>query len=340
MSRRIVFWGFGNNGKRALRKVFERTWLYTDNYLAIVDNSSDVYGNKPYGIPVVPPTELSKLSPEIVVICSIYEKDIRKQLDALTTATIMDFEEYSRLLLCDWQYRKKYPTDDKQPKLFDRSRRIVVYTSIYGDYDSLLDPEYTSEGIEYICFTNNRDIRSDVWSVFYEEFDYESNVMGAKKYKVFPNRYFSEYEVSVWVDGKFLIKSDLRDYIDKYNRTSTILCFPHYDRVCAYEEAAMCVHTGLGEKSLILAQIADYHNEGYPVDNGLYEMGCIVRWHNDPTVIRLMEEWDKQIKKYSYRDQISFPYVCWKTGIYPDISDEYIRRNPWLYEEEHKHFIR
>lgn len=258
MSRRIVFWGFGNNGKRALRKVFEKAWLYTDNYLAIIDNSSNAYGNKPYGIPVVPPSELSGLSPEIVVICSIYEKDIRKQLNDLTTATIMDFEEYSRRLLCDWQFRKKYPVDNKQSFPVNRKERIVVYTSIFGDYDSLLPPQYTSDGLEYICFTNNKDVRSDIWNIVYEESNDEPDVLGAKKYKVFPHRYFSEYEISIWVDGKFHIKSDLRDYIDKYNKTSTMLCFPHYDRACAYEEAAMCVHTGLGEKDLILAQIADY----------------------------------------------------------------------------------
>jgi hypothetical protein len=43
-----------------------------------------------------------------------------------------------------------------------------------------------------------------------------------------------------------------------------------------------------------------------------------------------MEEWWKEIEKFSYRDQISFPYVCWKNDFKPDICDQDIYNNEWL----------
>ena len=48
-----------------------------------------------------------------------------------------------------------------------------------------------------------------------------------------------------------------------------------------------------------------------------------------------MKKWENEIQKYSIRDQLSFPYVCWKNNFYPDISDLDINRNPWLLYNEH-----
>ena len=40
--------------------------------------------------------------------------------------------------------------------------RICVYTCITGNYDDL-QPVYQEEGIDYLCFTNNKDLESDDW---------------------------------------------------------------------------------------------------------------------------------------------------------------------------------
>ena len=44
--------------------------------------------------------------------------------------------------------------------------RPIVYTSIYGDYDNLKDqPDI---GADYICFTDNPDLKSDCWEIRYD----------------------------------------------------------------------------------------------------------------------------------------------------------------------------
>lgn len=60
------------------------------------------------------------------------------------------------------------------------------------------------------------------------------------------------------------------------------------------------------------------------------ENGCMVRDHNDEFVKKLMNDWQNEIMKYSVRDQLSFPYVCWKNHFVPDISNLDINRNGWL----------
>ena len=43
--------------------------------------------------------------------------------------------------------------------------------------------------------------------------------------------------------------------------------------------------------------------------------GIIVRDHNNPTCIDLMEQWWNQIKTKSKRDQVSFNYLIWKNNL-------------------------
>ena len=90
-----------------------------------------------------------------------------------------------------------------------------------------------------------------------------------------------------------------------------------------------------GNKRDMILQVSDYLKKGYPLDYGLYETGCMVRIHNNDEVKMLMKKWENEIQKYSIRDQLSFPYVCWKNNFYPDISDLDINRNPWLLYNEH-----
>ena len=43
--------------------------------------------------------------------------------------------------------------------------KIVVYTCITGDYDKLIDPQFIDAGVDYICYTNNNTLNSNVWQI-------------------------------------------------------------------------------------------------------------------------------------------------------------------------------
>ena len=40
----------------------------------------------------------------------------------------------------------------------------VIYTAIFGDYDSLPEPDYIPNGFDFICFTDT-DIKSNIWKI-------------------------------------------------------------------------------------------------------------------------------------------------------------------------------
>ena len=87
--------------------------------------------------------------------------------------------------------------------------RIAVYTSIFGGYDNIIDDQLKMDGVDYICYTD-ANIKSDLWEVRKSTPIYTEPNRNAKKYKVLPHRYLSEYDWSVWIDGNIKIHSDIR----------------------------------------------------------------------------------------------------------------------------------
>ena len=82
--------------------------------------------------------------------------------------------------------------------------------------------------------------------------------------------------------------------------------------------------------NIINNQIERYKLDNYPAHNGLTRNTILIRKHNEPDVIKTMEDWWVEVKYGSKRDQLSFDYSAWKndfnfTHIQHDIDD-----NPWF----------
>lgn len=197
--------------------------------------------------------------------------------------------------------------------------KIAVYTSIFGGYDELHDNQYKMEGVDYLCFTDS-DIKSDTWEVIKSTPIYNDPNRNAKKYKVLPHRYLSQYDYSVWIDGNIVIVNDIRDLVTQHNYQ----VFDHNQtqldpRDCIYQEYEAIIRLGKSNggnykdnPQIMYTQVKRYLDEGYPQHNGLATNPIILRNHNDSEVINVMEDWWTEIKYGSRRDQLSFDYIAWK----------------------------
>jgi hypothetical protein len=204
--------------------------------------------------------------------------------------------------------------------------KIIIYTSIFGGYDNLIDDQFKMDGVDYVCFTD-RDIKSDTWKIIKSTPIYNDPNRNAKKYKVLPHRYLSEYDWSVWIDGNIKVIADIRPLCsgDPYKLYDHMKVFDRRD--CVYDEANTILkfgeinskknpHKGIlnwkDNPKLITEQMNRYMSEGYPPHNGLATTPIMVRSHNDVDVISHNEDWWSEIKYNSKRDQLSFNYIAWK----------------------------
>lgn len=222
-----------------------------------------------------------------------------------------------------------------------KKNKLVIYTAFTGNYDSLKQPEFVDENCDYICFTDNPNLKSDFWKIIPMEESTLDNNRKAKQYKVLPHKYLKDYKYSFWLDGTFKIKGSIREYIYCFLKEgSKILNVVHTERDCIYDEAAISPLFPRYPRVLIEEQVARYESEGFPRHYGLPVLGAIFRVHNDPEVIGLMEDWWEEIIRYSNQDQISFSYLAWKRDIHPSVGNIYYWINEyWEKEGQYHHNV-
>lgn len=332
---KILLWGAGVQGREFLDKLEKNKELYRDYVLGIVDNDPNKAGYTIKGKNIYTACEVCGMDFDYIIITTKYYLEVKEQIvskwnvDEYKIFLQVEYEKfcYARQVYnnyyCGIELRREKPI--KVP---------VVYTAITGDYDELHDPTYIDHNIEYVCFTNNKKIKSSIWRIVYVENEGLSDVLLARKIKLFPHKYLNGRASSIWVDGKLQIIGDLQELVNTYCNSSPIFCFSHFLRNCIYDEAVACLTNNKISKQEIMPQICSYYQEGYPFDAGLYETGFIYREHNEK-VMCLMDAWWNEILKFTYRDQISLPYVVKKIGLKPDIADLYVYKNKYLKFYEH-----
>ena len=208
--------------------------------------------------------------------------------------------------------------------------KIVVYTAIYGGQLKLNDA-IASDNCDFICFTDDSNLKSNTWEIRYIKGLTKSPVRNAKIYKILPHIYFKEYNYSLWVDSTH-IPLDAANFTNKYLKESNIALFKHPRRNCIYKELKACftVRKIHKYKRSMIEQVEKYKNEGYPVNNGLAVCGVIARRHNELTIIKAMEDWWNEIKNNSPRDQLSFNYIMHKHNLTYNTIDDNIYRNRYF----------
>ena len=222
------------------------------------------------------------------------------------------------------------------PSPISTSGKGCIYTAVTGGYDNILSPQYINPNLDYICFTDNPDIQSDIWDIrLIDNSDNLDPIRLARKHKILCNEYLSNYDYSIWVDGKIMITGNLLNCIQLYSISSPMLCMPHYERNCAYDEAEACIDVSKGNPEEIKRQIDKYQSESYPEHNGLIDSCVLVRMHNNDLLNTMLQTWWNEVLNESTRDQLSFGYSCWKTGFEYDMCNFSVYNNPYFSVKSH-----
>ncbi len=210
---------------------------------------------------------------------------------------------------------------------------LVIYTALFGDYDTLRDPVENFENCKFICFTDQTHLTSDIWEFrVVQNVDLPPNEMN-RKYKLLPHVYLSDYNQSLYIDSNVVLQGNPSHLLKNFDSDSFFVP-RHFARDCIYDEAIECVVLNKGRFSEISRQMKFYKMRGMPRNFGLGENNVLLRDHNNPKVIQLMEEWWLQINTHSKRDQLSLAYVLWKSGGKFAFMDETSRQSagPFRYE--------
>lgn len=189
----------------------------------------------------------------------------------------------------------------------------IIYTSVFGGFDQLHEVQNPNKDIEYICFTDSKDLVSRTWKIIECELGSNDFRKCAKIFKVFPHEFFPNAQSSLWVDGNYIIKKNHSCFLEKYLNNSSIKFFRHSARECIFDEGDYLIENKPEfDSSIIKTQLLNYLNQGMPRKNGLINGAIILRNNHNEEVKKLMRDWWDEIDNHSIRDQLSFNYICWK----------------------------
>jgi rRNA-processing protein FCF1 len=195
----------------------------------------------------------------------------------------------------------------------------IIYTVIINGYDELRDPSVVTKGWKYICFTNDANLKSDIWDIRVVEVDKNlDSTKNSRKIKIQYHHYLKEkYDWSIFIDGKVGIKCDLNDFLEKgvedLNDKEIDMFLPkHPDRNCIYQEIDKCKKIKKENKIICNFLKRFYKKEKYPENIGLNDTCLLIRRYPNDNMIKFMDDWWAMVERWSRRDQFSFNYVLWK----------------------------
>lgn len=221
--------------------------------------------------------------------------------------------------------------------------KTVVYACANLAYDQIYSPVVATPGVEYVLFSDRRPRFVSGWQ--WRPLPAEAASLGpalANRFcKFFPQRLFPEAGISIYLDANLLILGDLQPLIDDFLASGAAIgLFPHAERSDIVSEFAFCKQVGKigpADSARGEAQLAAYAAEGLPPDHGLTENAIILRRHDAPGLDGAMDLWWQQLATYTKRDQLSLPYVLWKSGLRAKVWDwSYWSENPYFHRYIHR----
>ena len=194
------------------------------------------------------------------------------------------------------------------------AKQYVVYTVVVGGYDDIHQPLVVDDRFDYVLFTDI--IKSNyigVWQV--RLFDYKNidKIRESRYPKMHPTELLSEYDASLYIDGKLQIMGeDIYDKCVSFFKNGIDwggVMVPERNDI--YSE---CFYIAREQHEAIVRTLEWgflLRKENYPRNSGLMDNCVIFRIHNT-RVARADSFWWELYERYLKRDQPLLPYVFWK----------------------------
>ena len=201
--------------------------------------------------------------------------------------------------------------------------KIVIYTCVAGRYDEKIY-EVANQCCIDECFLFTNDVLTHSAGWYVKKLAMPSSItrpdLVNRYHKFFPHLLPFKADMSIYMDGNFEVKKDIGSLIKKFLQSKkTFGCLKHPQRENILQEADACKFLGKfkdNDKTRVSKQIKFYFNDGFPMDSHLQSAGILFRRHDNlPLLHDAMSLWWGQINTYTARDQISLPYVLWKTQL-------------------------
>ena len=193
--------------------------------------------------------------------------------------------------------------------------RIVVYTAIAGNYDSLKLPEHPDPRLDYVLFTDSPAPDTGIWQVRPITCLLADPTRSCRFVKLHPHQLLHDFDLAIWVDSSIMITGTLDALLEDIEASGLpVGAIPHPLRRTVYEEFTACLALQLDDARVLRTQRAKYQNEGFQHDD-LIESNLMVFDLRDARTPMFLNMWWQEVDRHSRRDQLSLNYALRRSGL-------------------------
>lgn len=220
--------------------------------------------------------------------------------------------------------------------------KIALYTVITGGYDDIVEPSDNIkdwfDDIDLVLFTDTPEkFKSKNWDIREIPTHVENERKTSRWPKANSHLVFPDHDYTIYIDGNMYLRTPPTKIVQKFLRDDDFACHKNPYRDCAYEEAKEIRDVLKYEKKEVIDEEVEFlRSENYPEKNGLAACHFLIRRHT-PEIKELNNMWWSMIDKFSYRDQISFNYCCWKLGVHYNVVTPYKHHADSIRNATHGH---
>jgi hypothetical protein len=215
---------------------------------------------------------------------------------------------------------------------------ILIFTATFSAYDIVLPPIKKTPNADYVIITNDESMQVPGWTVKVVDVsnfstDKEANLY----YRALIHEILLGYDISIYVDGNIRILNDLTILINDFAESDAdVSLHRHPQRDFVYEELGAVIQKKPKLNAVrLINEVEQYFADGLPEKARVIDTGVIFKKHASTEMKKTMSLWYETYSVTLTRDQLSFPYVIWKTGLNVKIMQQsldgqniYFRRYP------------
>jgi hypothetical protein len=203
-----------------------------------------------------------------------------------------------------------------------------------GGYDRVFPPLVREPGVDHVILTDDPSLKVPGWRSHVMDMTAFASARAANRYgKMLVHRLLRGYDASLYVDGNVRLLGASGTLLKDFAEADVALrLFRHPLRRKVADEIDACIDTGkVAAAAPLEAELAAYRADGFADDMGLVEATILLKNHSAPGLDAAMALWWTQFERHGTRDQISLPYVLWKSGVSHDWHPFSFRDpNPWF----------
>lgn len=228
------------------------------------------------------------------------------------------YKKYYKLNKIKYLVKQNGENYYKYNRKYIKRIKKVVYSILIGNYDKISNFAKQKD-FKYFLFSDI-NYNNTNWTIIpfskLKKNKKISKIKMTRYIKLFPHLFFKDYELSIYIDASYTINRDLNELLLRtLNPSFDLYLLQHPERNKVFQEFPAVINAKKEKKRIVNLVKKRYIKKKFPDNLELTENCIIIRRHNNKNIIKLMKVWWNEIKKYSYRDQLSLNYAIWKLNL-------------------------